>query len=422
MKIARGFLWGLAILCLLLPAIGSAATEITYWDQIRPGDGSPRGTALAKILERFQAKNPDIRLKVEVMPAPLIQANLIQSATVGSGPDVSQVNYHQLRTIATAGALQPLDDFATSADKSGWLIPWNIGLTFINGKKYALPYGYRLSALLYRKDVLDRYGVQVPTTWDEVCTAGGKINSPQVMGFGFGLNPSDDAAMLMELTEDVLLAAGSEMFDEQERLMFNNAAGVKVFQLIADLVGRCKASGPQVVELGYATVDEGLKAGTIAMATMGTHRFTSIRAGGARENLQWAPPPSFEEGKLAATPVMSWVVAMGKFTTHPKEAWRLMQYLTSPEAQVFLAQAAEIPTRKSTLQDPWFNTPEAKNMVGWSEYLEKYGRSISYPKTWPPFTQIFATEAQAVVLKGEAPADALRNVVEKYNKLREQSK
>ena len=76
--------------------------------------------------------------------------------------------------IVAAGSLQPLDDFAKTIDKADWLLPWTSNHTFLDGKKWSLPYGYRYSVLMYRKDVLDRVGVQVPTTWDEVCTAAGK--------------------------------------------------------------------------------------------------------------------------------------------------------------------------------------------------------------------------------------------------------
>ncbi len=411
-----------AILGIVLPALTYGATEITYWDQIRPGDGSPRGTALAKILERFQAKNPDIRIKVEVMGAPLIISNLVQGASVGNSPDVSQLNGRELEMVVGAEAIQPLDGFAKSVDKADWLFPWNNIGTFINGHKYAMPWGYRYSVLMYRKDILDKGRVQVPTTWDELCTVAGKINSPQVMGYGFGLSPEDNAGNLVELAEDVIYNAGSQLFDDRARAIFNNTAGLKFFQLIADLVGKCRASGPQVVELRANTVDEGLQAGTISMMTEGTHRFTTMQAMGAGDNLRWAPNPSFEKGKPAPVTVSGWVVAMGKHAKHPAEAWKLIEFLTSAEAQVVLGQVVEIPSRKSTYTDPWFKTPEAKRMVDWSEYLRKNGRFGRHPVTWPEFTQILSAETQSVVAKGVSPALALRNTVERYNQVVDQRK
>ena len=76
---------------LLIPLASSAANEIVYWDFIKPGDGTPRGNALAKHVERFHAKYPDIRVKVEVVPPSSIEPNLIQGAAAGSTPDAVRV-------------------------------------------------------------------------------------------------------------------------------------------------------------------------------------------------------------------------------------------------------------------------------------------------------------------------------------------
>lgn len=68
MRLVKTLLLAGVFVGLMVPAVGLAATEIVYWDFIKPGDGTPRGNALAKNVERFHAKYPDIRVKVEVVP------------------------------------------------------------------------------------------------------------------------------------------------------------------------------------------------------------------------------------------------------------------------------------------------------------------------------------------------------------------
>jgi ABC-type glycerol-3-phosphate transport system substrate-binding protein len=236
------------------------------------------------------------------------------------------------------------------------------------------------------------------------------------MGYGFGLSQANSAYAALEWTENMVAAAGGQLFDERGRAVFNNAAGRRFFQTIADLVGKCKASGQAVVEFTYNHMDEGLKAGTIAMASLGTHRYLAIRAGGAGDNLRWAPPPSFEKGKVAPVHVNGWTLVMGKHAKHPEAAWKFMEFMTSPETQVVVAQAGEMPTRKSTYQDAWFKKPESRFMVEWSEYIAKNGRSGRYPVGWFDFGQILAEGTQSIVLRNTAPEKALADVVEKYNK------
>jgi multiple sugar transport system substrate-binding protein len=414
MRTLKTFLLATMFVGCLVPGSSLAATEIVYWDFIKPGDGTPRGDALAKNLERFQAKYPDIRVKVEVVPPSSIDPNLIQGAAAGSTPDVVRVYNYLLPLHVSAGSVQPLDKFAEKADKTDWLLPWNS--TVFDGKKYALPYEYRFFALLYRKDILDKAGVQVPTTWDEVCKAGGKINSPQVMGYAFGLSQANSAYALLEWTEDMIAAAGSQMFDDKSRAIFINAAGRKFFQTIPDLVGKCKASGPAVAEFTYNHIDEGLKAGTIAMAGLGTHRYLAIRSGGAGDNLRWAPLPGYEKGKLSPVYINGWTLVMGKHAKNPDAAGKFMEFMTSPETQVIVARAGEMPTRKSTYKDAWFKSPDAKFMDDWATYVGKNGQSGRYPVGWFDFGQILAEGTQSIVLKGVASEKALAAVVEKYNK------
>jgi ABC-type glycerol-3-phosphate transport system substrate-binding protein len=83
---------------------------------------------------------------------------------------------------------------------------------------------------------------------------------------------------------------------------------------------------------------------------------------------------------------------------------------------LIVAQAGEMPTRKSTYSDTWFRRPESKFMVEWSEYVSRNGRTGRYPAGWFDFGQILAEATQSIVLRGVAPDKALADVLERYNR------
>jgi ABC-type glycerol-3-phosphate transport system substrate-binding protein len=95
--------------------------------------------------------------------------------------------------------------------------------------------------------------------------------------------------------------------------------------------------------------------------------------------------------------------------------------MTSPEAQVNLAQGGEVPSRKSTYRNPWFATPEAQLIKEWSEFMGKYGRTRRFPATWPDLAQILAEECQGMFLKGVTPKDAIAAAVSRFNKIVEKA-
>ena len=413
--IAKVYLAGATALAILMgwsPAVAQT-TEIVYWDFIQPGDGSPRGNALQKNLKAFEAQNPNIKVKVEVLAPSMIDPNLIQGSAAGRSPDVVRVDTHYLPRHVKAGSVQPLDKFVKPDDKNDWLLPWDGSL--FDGKKYALPYEHRMHTLMYRKDLLAKANVAVPTTWKEICEAGGKLSTASVMGYAMGLSQSDSANALLELTENVVLDAGSKLFDDSGKAIFNNDAGLKFFQLVSDLATTCKATGPTVVEFTYNALGEGLASGTIAMTQQGTHRYLAIAKQGAGENLGWAPPPSFVAGKPAPVHVLGWTLAMGSKAKQPEAAWKFMQFMTSPAAQLTLAEGGELPVRKSVYEDAFFKSPSNKFMADWSEYLAKQGVVAKYPENWFNFGQILAQSMQGMIINKTPPKDVLKSVVDSYN-------
>jgi multiple sugar transport system substrate-binding protein len=390
-----------------------AATEIVYWDFIQPGDKSPRGEALKRNIEAFQAKYPDIKVKVEVLAPALIDSHLIQGASAGRSPDVVRVLGNYLARHVAAGSIQPLDKYVSNVDKADWVTPWDG--TILSGKKFALPLEQRFTTLMYRKDVLAKNGVSVPKTWDEVCASGGKINASNVMGYGLGLSQSDSANILLELTENVVLDAGTKLFDDSGKAIFDNEAGLKFFKLVNRLVKDCKATTPAIVEITSNSLGEGLAAGTIAMAQHGTHRFKAFQAQGAGDNLGWAPPPSFTAGKEPRVHAFGWTLTMGAHTKNADAAWKFIEFMTSPEAQLNVAMGGELPVRRSVYKDPWFQKPEATFIREAAEYLQKNGVANKYPENWFNFGQILSQNMQAMILRGVTPEQALKNTVATYN-------
>jgi ABC-type glycerol-3-phosphate transport system substrate-binding protein len=70
------------------------------------------------------------------------------------------------------GTLEPLGARAAAAvvDLDSWL-PAGIDRFRQAGELLAIPYVAMSNVLIYRQDLLDRYGIAVPTTWDELRTA-----------------------------------------------------------------------------------------------------------------------------------------------------------------------------------------------------------------------------------------------------------
>lgn len=398
---------------LIAPTVVRAApVTIEYWDFVDPNLPNPRSRMLKKNLERFEELNPNIKVKAVRLPFAEIDRRLLQGAAAGQTPDVAKVYITSLAMHVEGGALEPLDGFAKQMDKGDWVIPWES--TVFGGRKMALPYEYRVWITYYRKDIFDRVGVKPPKTWDELCRIAPKLNDAKVIPYGMGFSKADNAAILFEFFNTVLFQAGTDPVDEKGRPAFGNEKGLRFFQLISDLT-KCKALPPEAVEFTYDHGREAVVAGRAAMTTLGSHQFLVARAAGPGENLQWAPGPSFT-ADAPLSGVMNWNLVIGKHSKNKEAAWRFLEYMTSTEAQVNLAQGGEAPSRRSTFRHAWFSTPEARLIKEWADFMGKSGRARQFPPTWNELTQILAEECQAIFLKGTPPRDAMNNVVTRFSR------
>lgn len=406
-----------ALLGTMAPVAARGATTttiITHLDFVQPNDGSPRGTALANNLKAFAEVYPNIKVEVQVSPSTEIPQQLLKSAAAGKSPDVAKVHLPDLSAQVGAGTVEALDQYVSGWDRTDWLINWNS--TMIGGKKWAIPWDYRPTVLLYRKKILTDRGVAVPTTWAEVLTAAKRIGSDNPTGFGVGLSQTENADSLAELFCCGVISAGGVIFYPNGTAAVNSDAGIMVFQWINDLFNQGGTS-KAAINYTYFSLADGLAAGTIAMTLLGSQRVAAVAAT-AKDDAGFAPPPGWSATKPGQSNALSQTLVMAKTSKHKEEAIKFIEFMTGPKAAVELARGGEVPPRKSSYADPFFSTPQASNISRLKEILLQRGGHVpSYPPKYWDLKQALAGAAQAMALQKRSPKDVLDEAARKYNSL-----
>ena len=145
-------------------------TEILVWSW---------DSTLPRTVKGFEAKNPDIKVKVTNVGTNKKEYTALNNALSANkgAPDLAQVEYYALPEYATQDKLQDLSDMGASGYKS-FYTPGTWDSVNLNGGVYALPMDSGPMALFYNKEVFDKAGVtEVPTTWDEYYEAAKKIKA-----------------------------------------------------------------------------------------------------------------------------------------------------------------------------------------------------------------------------------------------------
>lgn len=122
-----------------------------------------------ELLARFRDERPGIRVAHDVTTD--LSAGFARSAP----PDLGCSNYNfEIARFVEHGALSDLGDMPEADRVNPDLLPL-IGLTAsYPGRTSVLPYSLMVAGVLYNREIFDRHGLEVPTTWSElldVCEA-----------------------------------------------------------------------------------------------------------------------------------------------------------------------------------------------------------------------------------------------------------
>jgi ABC-type glycerol-3-phosphate transport system substrate-binding protein len=391
-------------------------TEIVYSTFLDPNNASdPRAAAQTKMIQAFESKNPDIKIKLLVDPTGQSVSRSIKSRS--EMPDVVRIVGFAIAEFAATGNLVQLDDLVKKdgLSEDDWLLP--LSSAQVDGKLFSLPQDFRIPILFYRKGALQEAGITPPKTWDEVCAAGPKLKQPNIIGFAVPLGATGGLGGAQGLGEfflsSMLPGGNGQYFAPDGKIAFTKESFVRTGQTIKDFFTKCKVTPLRSAQMGINEVHDGLRSGTIAMTNFGLYRFKTVQQQGAGDDLGWAPAPAFSDTEKQT--VYSYHIAMNKQSKKQDAAWTFVKFMVSPEAQAIAAEGGEVVSRKSAYSAPYFQTEAAKNQTQWAELISQRGRTVAYTPILSTFHTIVGEAFQKMVLRDESPGNAYAEVVKRYD-------
>ena len=150
-------------------AASSGPVKLDFWTWV-PG--------VDKAVAVWNKENPDIQVKVKNTPAGNAGTyqNMFNALKAGTAPDLGQIEFDSLPAFRLQDAVRDVAACGAADVKDGF-VPWTLGqVSFGTDSIYAIPQDTGPMALYYRKDLFTKFGVKVPTTWDEFATAAATIH------------------------------------------------------------------------------------------------------------------------------------------------------------------------------------------------------------------------------------------------------
>lgn len=173
---------------------------------------TPDQKATLAIADAFRAAHPEVKLLpfegLTIEGVSAMDSGPLMAMAGGVAPEVLYVNFRISETYISQGFLYPLDEYMAQWEKDepgaqAELIPQQVRDVIKrkgpDGKEHywAAPYGVVVMALMYRKDLYKKAGLdpdKAPQNWDELYDHAMRTSDPENGVWGLGMVTKQDAA------------------------------------------------------------------------------------------------------------------------------------------------------------------------------------------------------------------------------------
>ncbi len=325
---------------------------------------------LTKILADFTAET-GIKAQIQVTPWDQYWTMLEAGATGGSLPDVFWMHSNEISKYSEYEMLLDLTDRIAGSDKVEMdKFPEDIvGIYNWDGKQYAVPKDFDTIALWYNKTMFDEAGVSYPDdtwTWDDFRAACEKLTKDDGSQFGYTLKPGTNQEGWYNLVYDL---GGEIINDDKTASGMDNPNTIKAVEFFTSLV-------QDGLTPSYEVISENdnqalFEAGKVAMVTQGSWMLADLCNNDyvkANCDVAVLPKDATTGRRVSIYNGLGWAASAN--TDKPDEAWALIEYLGSKEAQQKQSDLGIVISAYEGSEKNWINAYPDFNLQAYLDMTE----------------------------------------------------
>ncbi len=398
-------------------ALGIVSTGALAQTTLRvfSGGANQRPDLMRKLFDQYQAANPGVKIEIETGGATSELQRQYLSTVLNakdSAIDIYMIDIVNPAQYFGAGWLEPLNAYiGNPAEVMKPYLPVYAQADVIDGKIAAMPAFADAMFMYYRKDLLDKYKIPEPKTWDELTAAAKKIQegekNPNLQGLSIQGAPIEGAVCTFLLP---YWSQGKEFNDASGKMTLDKTAATKGLNQWLSMVdaGVIKRNVAEVKTPD--TVNE-FKAGQVVFAInwgFAWDRFQVDPDSTVKGKVGVMPLPAMAGGK-SATCVGGWQWAVSAFSKHKAEAAKLVKFMSTTGASKLLAiEGSLLPVYQSVYVDadvvkavPWFK--DASNVV-------IAGKNRPMSRDYGQVSDVIRTTTSAVLARTKKPDEGVSEI------------
>lgn len=305
-------------------ALAQTNIEFIQWWEPEMSAGALRG-----IMDEFEAANPDITVTLVSGPYATTRDQIVVGAASGTLSDVVGLDGAWVNGLAKQGAIASMDELMVAASYDSSQIA---DIVKADGKSVMFPLASFIYPVFVNLDMAKAAGVTaMPTNRTEFMDAAKKMTNPDANQYGWVLPLSleNPGGIQNDVMAWVWASGGSMLKDGQPDL--TNAGVVGTLEYIKALNDAGVVSAGIFAKKEQDKVEEFVN-GRVGMMVSSLAHINLIRERNPDLNFGISALPAVDgfDGKRGL-PYASWGIGISEGSEHKAEAWKLVEFLMSPE-------------------------------------------------------------------------------------------
>lgn len=409
------------IMALTLVPAASAATDtiiVNIWD-------NNQLAGLQQIADEWSAES-GIPVRVEVITWDAYWTLLEAGASGGNLPDVFWMHINEAEKYMGANMLLNLDDYIANDEKID-LSNYYEGLVEMysyNGSQYALPKDHDTIAVLYNKEIFDKYGVDYPAddwTWEDYAAAAKAITEAGADDgvYGTAMNTNDG----QDGWYNLIYGFGGELINEDK-----TASGMDNENTIAAMTWLAENLFPSMPDQNImSTTDPDVlfQSGVVAMMMQGSWMVNTFYQNDNSASYGWAQIPYYDmngngtceqEERISLYNGLGW--AVDAKAENPQACYDLIAHFASEEGQLRQSELGVTMAAYKGASDAFIAAFEGMDLSPFLE-VEQNGTLVMHPysKYTTRWEGSFTTDLVPAWQNPETMADVCRSIAANMNQI-----
>jgi sorbitol/mannitol transport system substrate-binding protein len=321
---------------------------------------NPQMVDLQELTAKFTAET-GVTVNYTVLPENDVRDKISQEFSSQAGQyDVASLSNFEIPIYARSKWIAPLDDYVAADpafDQGDILAPMTASLSGDDGKLYGEPFYGESSFLMYRKDVLDAAGIQMPDhpTWQQVADIAARVDGAQPGMAGICLRGQPGWGQVFAPLTTVVNTFGGTWFTKDWQAGVDSKEFRAATQFYVDLVrAHGEVGAPQA---GFTECLNNLEQGNAAMWYDATSAAGSLEAEASpvRGKIGYVAAPVVETPSSGWLYAWSWSIQQA--SAKKDAAWKFISWASSRKYEELVGQQlgwARVPAgkRASTYSNP----------------------------------------------------------------------